>query len=95
MNKRRLTQELLIYRNRIEVLRNYAALNSFSVNEASERDSWSFVGKISFPKKAGLALKDNGNLCTIWNGEDGSQLGLQFPGHKLVQYVICKRCQAT
>lgn len=38
---------------------------------------------------------DNGNLRAIWNGEDGSQLGLQFTGHKLVQYVFCERCQAT
>ena len=33
MNKQRQTQEAQIYRNRIEVLRNYAALDSFSVNE--------------------------------------------------------------
>ena len=95
MNKQRQTQEAQIYRNRIEVLRNYAALDSFSVNEESEKDFWLFVGSISFPKKAGLALMDNGNLRAIWNGEGGSQLGLQFLGHQMVQYVIFKRCQVT
>ena len=95
MNKQRQTQEAQIYRNRIEVLRNYAALDSFSVNEASEKDFWLFVGSVPFVRRAEVVLVNNSNLRAIWNGEDGSQLGLQFLGHQMVQYVIFKRCQAT
>ena len=95
MNKQRQTQEAQIYRNRIEVLRNYAALDSFSVNEESEQDFWLFVGSISSPKKAGLALNGQWQPARHLEWEGGSQLGLQFLGHQLVQYVIFKRCQVT
>ena len=83
------------YMLRIEVLRSEAALDGFSVNAASEEDFWSFVESISFAQKAGLVLLDNGNLRAVWKGENGSHLGLQFLGNRLVEYVIFKRRQAT
>ena len=80
---------------RIELLRSEAALDGFSVNAASEEDFWSFVESISFAQKVGLVLMDNGNLRAVWKGENGSHLGLQFLGNRLVEYVIFKRRQAT
>ena len=83
------------YMLRIEVLRSEAALDGFSVNAASEEDFWSFVESMSFAQKAGLVLLDNGNLRAVWKGEDGSHLGLQFLGNRLVEYVIFQRRRAT
>ena len=83
------------YRLRIEALRSEASLDGFSVNAASEEDFWSFVESISFAQKVGLVLMDNGNLRAVWKGENGSHLGLQFLGNRLVEYVIFKRRQAT
>ena len=83
------------YMLRIEVLRSEALLDGFSVNAASEEDFWSFVESISFAQKVGLVLMDNGNLRAVWKGENGSHLGLQFLGNRLVEYVIFKRRQAT
>ncbi len=84
-----------VYRNRIEVLRSDAQPDGFAMNEASEADFWSFIESISSAQKAGLVLLDNGNLRAVWKGEDGSHLGLQFLGNRLVEYVIFKRRQAT
>ena len=84
-----------VYRNRIEVLRSDAQLDGFAMNEVSEVDFWSFIESISFAQKAGLVLLDNGNLRAVWKGENGSYLGLQFLGNRLVEYVIFKRRQAT
>ena len=78
------------YSPRIESLRSQAALEGSTVNEASERDFWSFVISISSPSKARLALMDNGNLRAIWKGDDESHLGLQFLGNQLAEYVIFK-----
>ena len=83
------------YRLRIEALRSDAELDGFDVNKVSEVDFWSFVGSVSFAKKAGLVLMDNGNLRAVWRGENGSHLGLQFLGNRLVEYVIFKRRQAA
>ena len=83
------------YMLRIEVLRSEAALDGFSVNAASEEDFWSFVESISFAQKAGLVLLDNGNLRAVWKDENGSHLGLQFLGNRLVEYVIFQRRRTT
>ena len=83
------------YRLRIEALRSEAARDGFSVNAASEEDFWSFVESISFAQKAGLVLLDNGNLRAVWKGENGSHLGLQFLGNRLIEYVIFQRRRAT
>lgn len=83
------------YMLRIEVLRSEAALDGFSVNAASKEDFWSFVESISFEQKAGLVLLDNGNLRAVWKDENGSHLGLQFLGNRLVEYVIFQRRRTT
>ncbi len=79
------------YRIRIEALRSDAMLDDFNANGASERDFWSFFKSVPFAGKAELVLLDNGNLRAIWSGEDGSHLGLQFLGDRMLQYVIFRR----
>ena len=76
---------------RIEALRSDAMLDGFNVNGASERDFWSFFKSVPFAGKAELVLLDDGNLRAIWSGEDGSHLGLQFLGDRMLQYVIFRR----
>ena len=79
------------YKARIDTLRSAAALDGIDVNEASERDFWSFIGSSRFSRRASLALMDNGNLRAVWKGEDASHLGLHFLGEQQIQYVIFKR----
>ena len=84
-------QDRQAYKVRIDALRAAAALDGLEVNEASERDFWSFIGSPRFSRRASLALMDNGNLRAVWKGEDASHLGLHFLGEQQVQYVIFKR----
>lgn len=76
------------YQTRIEALKSYAALDSFSLNEASERDFWSFIKASPFIKKGQLFLTDNGNLRATWKDSEGNHIGLQFLGNHSIQYVI-------
>jgi len=83
------------YTRRIEELRSDGAMEDLPINEASERDFRSFVISSFELKKAGLVLLDNGNLRAIWKGDDGSQLGLQFLGGRMVEYVFFVRRPAA
>lgn len=76
---------------RIESLISDAILESFTVNRESEWDFWSFVKSVPFASKGELVLLDNGNLRAVWDGEDGSHLGLQFLGGRMLQFVIFRR----
>ena len=79
------------YRRRVETLRSEVALDSFWINEGSEKDFWAFMKLQPFVKKGLLAAVDNGNLRAVWKGEHGTHIGLQFLGNRKVQYVIFKR----
>ena len=83
------------YSRRIEVLRSDAEDDGLVLNEASERDFWQHIRSTPFAQKAGLILMDNGNLRTVWKGDDGSHLGIQFLGNQWVEYVIFKRRPST
>lgn len=78
------------YHERIEELRNYGDLDGIAMSKNSEKDFWAFVGML--PSVEGeIVLADNGNLRVVWEGEDGSHLGLEFLGDRLLQYVIFKQ----
>ena len=79
------------YQNRIETLRGLGVPEGIAVNPSSEQDFWYFVFSVPFAQKAGLVLADNGNLRAIWDGEDGSHLGIQFLGDRMLQYVIFRQ----
>ena len=80
------------YRNRIEELREYGEDEGVAINQASERDFWSFVKSLPVASRKGsLVLMDNGNLRALWKGKQESHLGLQFLGDRMVEYVIFKR----
>ena len=79
------------YRNRIAELREYGLEDGVTVNPASEKDFWAFVKSLPAARPGSLVLMDNGNLRAVWKGEQGSHLGLQFLGRRMVEYVIFKR----
>ena len=81
------------YRDRIEELRRFGELDGFSVNQASEKDFWSFFGSTPFVRTAEMVLLDNGNLRVIWDDEDGNHIGLQFLGSRVLQYVMFRQCK--
>ena len=93
--KRELWQVWQAYRDRIKYLRSEVELDGFRVNEASEKDFWSFFRSMPFLRKAGVILMDNGNLRAVWRGEDKIHVGLQFLGDQSVEYVIFKRRQGA
>ena len=79
------------YRNRIAELREYGVEDGVTINPASEKDFWAFVKSLPAARPGSLVLMDNGNLRAVWKGEQGSHLGLQFLGCRMVEYVIFKR----
>ena len=79
------------YRNRIAELREYGVEDGVTINPVSEKDFWAFVKSLPAARPGSLVLMDNGNLRAVWKGEQGSHLGLQFLGRRMVEYVIFKR----
>ena len=53
------------YRRRIGELARYGLEEGIALNEASERDFWTFVGAPESSRQAGLVLMDNGNLRAV------------------------------
>ena len=79
------------YMSRMRLLQDEAVHDGYVLNLASEIDFRQFVWSAPDIRKGNLVLMDNGNLRAIWKDEQGSRLGLQFLGGRMVQYVIFKR----
>ncbi len=82
------------YRLRIDQLRAYAVDDGLDLDPSSERDFWHFLRGKPNIKQGNLALLDNGCLRAVWKREDGTHVGLQFLGERIVQYVIFRRTSA-
>ena len=82
------------YRLRIDQLRAYAVDDGRDLDPSSERDFWHFLRGKPCIKRGNLALLDNGCLRAVWKSEDGTHVGLQFLGNRIVQYVIFRRTSA-
>ncbi len=54
----------------------------------SEQDFRRFMDSLPLLKKPRIFLLDSGHLRAVWKGEQGEQIGLQFMGSGIVQYVI-------
>lgn len=78
------------YTSRIKFLKKEAVDEGYVLNLPSEIDFWQFVRSLPHIRQGSLVLMDNGNLRAIWKNEQGSRLGLQFLGGRMVQYVIFK-----
>ena len=79
------------YLPRLKFLRDEAVHDGYVLNPASEIDFRDFVRSAPDIRKGNLVLMDNGNLRAIWKDENGTRLGLQFLGGRMVQFVIFKR----
>ena len=79
------------YANRIEVLREQAELDGYSLNLASEAAFYEFFQKNPLIRRGRLVLMENGNLRAVWKGENEAHIGLQFINNLSVQYVIFTR----
>ncbi len=85
------SDKLDAYMSRMKILQNEAMHDGYVLNLSSEIDFRQFVRAGPDIRKGNLVLMDNGNLRAIWKNEQGSRLGLQFLGGRMVQYVIFKR----
>ena len=79
------------YASRIEVLKEQAALDGYSLNLASEEAFYDFLQKNPLIRRGRLVLMENGNLRAVWKGENETHIGLQFINNLSVQYVIFTR----
>lgn len=79
------------YLSRMRLLKDEAAHDGYALNPASEIDFRQFIQSSPEIRKGNLILMDNGNLRAIWKDGQGTHLGLQFLGGRMVQYVIFKQ----
>lgn len=79
------------YANRIEVLKEQAELDGYSLNRASRDAFFEFLKKNPLMKRGRLVLMENGNLRAVWKGGKEDHVGLQFINNQSIQYVIFTR----
>lgn len=80
-----------LYESRINVLKEQAELEGYSLSEASETAFWNFLKKNPFTRRGRLVLLENGNLRAVWNDGNDAHIRLQFLDDRLIQYVIFAR----
>ncbi len=59
-----------------------------SVNPTSRKDFLNFVHATPFASKPAIAILENGNVRALWREPAGGQVGLQFLGEQIIQFVI-------
>ena len=79
------------YARRIEVLKEQAELDGYSLNRASRDAFFEFLKKNPLIRRGRLILMENGNLRAVWKGENEAHIGLQFINNRSIQYVIFTR----
>jgi hypothetical protein len=65
-----------------------AQLASEPFLEASLEDFRTFIYSLPLLQRPAIFLLENGNLRALWRNDHNEQVGLQFLGDELVQYVI-------
>ena len=75
-------------RERLNNLRDIALEEGIEISIHSEIDLWSLLDTLEFKKRPYLFLLDNGNLRALWKNDEGEQIGIQFFGQDLIQYVL-------
>ena len=79
------------YASRIEVLKEQAALDGYSLNPTSSDAFVEFLKNNPRIRRGRLVLMENGNLRAVWKGEKEAHIGLQFINNRSIQYVIFTR----
>ena len=83
------------YLERLTKLCNHTHEDGYSLDARSQQDFWIFVLTEHRFRRGSLVLLDNGNLRIVWKDGQGTQLGLQFLGDRVVQYVVFKQRRAA
>ena len=78
----------LVYAERIETLKEQAIEDGYVLDESSYNNFHKFLEKFPRLVRADLVLLENGELVAIWNGENGTEVGLQFQKDSRVQYIL-------
>ena len=92
---RRLSRTVSAYDDRIEVLREQATREGYSLNHDSKAGFLEFFRRNPLINPGRLFLLENGNLRAVWKGDDGAHIGLQFLSEKTIQYVFFARRESS
>jgi hypothetical protein len=79
---------------RLAELKAYGSEDDLPWSTESERDFLKFIDEQAEIRRPHLFLVDNGNLRAVWKGAAGEQVGIQFRGSGVVQYVAFARSMA-
>lgn len=81
---------------RIAHLREIADDESILVSESSVKDLHLLLNGWPGANDPSIFLLDNGNFRVVWASKEGRQIGIQFLGSELVQFVLfARRAGAT
>ena len=83
------------YKERIRILKEQAELDGYSLNQPSRAAFLEFLEKNPLIRRGHLVLMENGNLRAVWNGDNGTHIGLQFLNSRSIQYVIFKQRETS
>ena len=64
--------------NELKTLKEQAIEDGYVLDESSYNNFHKFLEKFPRLVRADLVLLENGELVAIWNGENGTEVGLQF-----------------
>lgn len=88
------TTALLAVEKRLVKLKEIATEENYEISPASEKALKDFLAATSFTKCPYITLLDNGNFRAFWTCKSfNEQVGLQFFGNNIVQFVIFARQQ--
>lgn len=76
---------------RLQFLRVEAEVDQITFSESSLTDFNAFMLELGPRFRPSLFLNDNGNLRALWKNDDGEQVGLQFVGDGMIQFVIFRQ----
>jgi hypothetical protein len=77
--------------DRLRELHVDALRNVEPFSESSLADLRSFLDSLSFTERPAIFLLEDGNLRAVWRNADKEQVGLQFLGGGIVQFVMFVR----
>ena len=81
---------------RLAELKSDADAEAQPVSPESQKDLLSFLANCQFTRRPFIVLLDNGNLRILWKNAAKEQIGLQFCGNSIVQYVLfAKRSESN
>ena len=81
---------------RLAELKADADAEAQPVSPESQKDLLSFLANCQFTRRPFIVLLDNGNLRLLWKNSEKEQIGLQFCGNLIVQYVLfAKRSESN